>query len=167
MAFRFVGPNGNEGAVTYYLDDVSWGRTDLPFISPDIAQIAETAVLNTEKEIGKINVSTQYLTVPVSVAIKGANYDKFTLSTESLPAEGGIVTVSFKSDEVGVHEAYVELSCSEAPTVYIPISVLCQAAEGIDEVQEQVRSTKLIRQGTLLIERNGVFYNAQGARVNE
>ena len=29
IAFRFVGPNGNEGAVTYYLDDVSWGRTDL------------------------------------------------------------------------------------------------------------------------------------------
>ena len=29
MAFRFVGPNGNEGAVTYYLDDISWGRTDL------------------------------------------------------------------------------------------------------------------------------------------
>lgn len=30
MGFHFVGPNGNEGAVTYYIDDVSWGRTDLP-----------------------------------------------------------------------------------------------------------------------------------------
>lgn len=29
MAFRYAGPNGNEGAVTYYIDDVSWGRTDL------------------------------------------------------------------------------------------------------------------------------------------
>ncbi len=163
MAFRFVGPNGNEGAVTYYLDDVSWGRTDLPFISPDIAQIAETAVLNVEKEIGQINVSTQYLTVPVSVAIKGANYDKFTLSTESLPAEGGIVTVSFKSDEVGVHEAYVELSCSEAPTVYIPISVLCQNAEGIESVeQSDVNCQKVIRNGMLFIERNGKTYSVLG-----
>ena len=25
MAFRYVSPNGNEGVVTYYVDDVSWG----------------------------------------------------------------------------------------------------------------------------------------------
>lgn len=25
MAFRYVGPNGNKGVVTYYIDDVSWG----------------------------------------------------------------------------------------------------------------------------------------------
>ena len=25
MAFRYYGPNGGEGAVTYYVDDVSWG----------------------------------------------------------------------------------------------------------------------------------------------
>ena len=167
MAFRFVGPNGNEGAVTYYIDDVSWGRTDLPLISPDVVQIAETAVLNEEKVVGQITVSTQHLTVPVNVAIKGANYDKFQLSAETLPAEGGAITVSFQSDETGVHEAYVELSCSEAPTVYIPISVLCQAAEGIEDVRGHIQSTKLIRQGMLFIERNGVLYNAQGARVSE
>ena len=167
MAFRFVGPNGNEGAVTYYIDDVSWGRTDLPLISPDVVQIAETAVLNEEKVIGQITVSTQHLAVPVNVAIKGANYDKFQLSAETLPAEGGAITVSFQSDEIGVHEAYVELSCSEAPTVYIPISVLCQAAEGIEDVRGHIQSTKLIRQGMLFIERNGVLYNAQGARVSE
>lgn len=26
MAFRYVGPNGNEGVITYYLDNVSWGK---------------------------------------------------------------------------------------------------------------------------------------------
>lgn len=26
MAFRYVGPNGDAGAVTYYIDDVSWGK---------------------------------------------------------------------------------------------------------------------------------------------
>ena len=167
MAFRFVGPNGSDGAVTYYLDDVSWGRTDLPLISPDVAQIVETAVVNEEKVVGQITVSTQSLTQSVNVAIKGANYDKFTLSAESVPAEGGTITVSFKSDEIGVHEAYVELSSSEAPTVYVPISVLCQSAEGIDEVQEHAQSTKILRDGLLLIERNGVLYNAQGVRVKE
>ena len=29
MAFRYVGPNGADGAVTYYIDNVSWGRSDL------------------------------------------------------------------------------------------------------------------------------------------
>ena len=117
--------------------------------------------------VGQITVSTQSLTQSVQVAIKGANYDKFTLSAESVPAEGGTITVSFKSDEIGVHEAYVELSSSEAPTVYVPILVLCQSAEGIDEVQEHTQSTKILRDGLLLIERNGVIYNAQGVRVIE
>lgn len=30
MAFRYIGPNGGDGAVVYYLDEISWGRTDLP-----------------------------------------------------------------------------------------------------------------------------------------
>ena len=28
MAFRYVGPNGADGAITYYLDDVSWGAVE-------------------------------------------------------------------------------------------------------------------------------------------
>jgi len=28
MAFRYTGPNGNEGVVTYYIDNVSWGKED-------------------------------------------------------------------------------------------------------------------------------------------
>ncbi len=165
MAFRFVGPNGNEGVVTYYLDDISWGRTDLPLISVDIAQISETAIVNKQRTIGAITVSTQYLTLPVSVAVKGANYDKFSISTETIPAEGGTFTIDFQSDEIGVHEAYIELSSSETPPVYIFLSVLCQNPEGIEDVHGQVQSTKLLQRGVLLIERNGVLYNAQGARM--
>lgn len=32
MAFRYTSPNGGMGSVAYYIDDVSWGRTDLPEI---------------------------------------------------------------------------------------------------------------------------------------
>lgn len=28
MAFRYIGPNGGMGSVTYYIDDVSWGKED-------------------------------------------------------------------------------------------------------------------------------------------
>jgi len=35
MAFRYVGPNGNEGVITYYVDDVTWGMvTEGLFSSP-------------------------------------------------------------------------------------------------------------------------------------
>ncbi len=30
FAFRYKSPNGGDGTVTYYVDEVSWGRTDLP-----------------------------------------------------------------------------------------------------------------------------------------
>lgn len=163
MAFRFVGPNGNEGAVTYYIDNVSWGRTDLPLISVDAPQITETAVLNEEKIVGQITVSTQRLTEPVNVAVKGPNYNKFKLSAESIPAEGGALVIGFQSDQEGVHEAYIELSSSEAPSVFIPISVLCQNAEGIESVeQSDVNCQKVIRNGMLFIERNGKTYSVLG-----
>ncbi len=163
MAFRFVGPNGNEGAVTYYIDNVSWGRTDLPLISVDVPQITETAVQNEEKIVGQITVSTQHLTESVNVAVKGPNYNKFKLSAESIPAEGGALVIGFQSDQEGVHEAYIELSSSEAPSVFIPISVLCQNAEGIESVeQSDVNCQKVIRNGMLFIERNSKTYSVLG-----
>ena len=38
IGFRFVGPNGTAGGVTYYIDDVSWGRTDLQGINVEKVQ---------------------------------------------------------------------------------------------------------------------------------
>lgn len=166
MAFRFTGPNGNTGAITYYIDDVSWGRTDLPTISVDVPQIVTTATLNKVKIVGEITVTTRNLSSPVNVAIKGANYNKFKLSSETLPAEGGALAVSFQSDQEGVHEAYIELSSSEAATVFIPMSVLCQVAEGIEDVQEsKVESQKVLRNGHMMILRDGKVYTILGAET--
>lgn len=169
MAFRFVGPNGNEGAITYYIDDVSWGRTDLPTISVDVVQIVETAEPNKEKTVGEIHVTTRNLTAPISVEVKGSNPDKFTLSSGTLPAEGGVLTVSFQSDKEGVHEAYIEISSSEATTVYIPMSVLCKIAQGIEDIHaDKIGSgpRKVMMNGVLYILReNGEVLNTSGARV--
>lgn len=44
MAFRYEGPNGDEGAVTYYIDNVSWG------LQPEgIEQISQTPTANRQK----------------------------------------------------------------------------------------------------------------------
>ena len=39
------------------------------------------------------------------------------------------------------------------------------AEEGIDEVQHTLKATKIIRNGQLLIEKNGILYNAQGVQI--
>ena len=173
MAFRYAGPNGNEGAVTYYVDDVSWGRADLPTISADVTSIAETAVLNEVTIVGQIMVTGHNLTSPINVSIKGANYNKFKISSETLPAEGGALAVGFQSDLEGVHEAYLELSSAEAATVFIPMSVLCKAPDGIENVQSDRSGsgadncTKVLHEGQLYILHNGTWHNAQGQRITD
>lgn len=168
MAFRYAGPNGTDGAVTYYVDDVSWGRTDLPVISVDVTEIIDSAALNEVKIVGQINVTGKNLTAPIDVAVKGANYNKFKVSSETLPAEGGALAVGFQSDLEGVHEAYIELSSPEAATVFIPIAVLCKNTEGIEVIsgQPSVISRKVLRNGVLLIEQGGKTFNAQGAELH-
>ena len=168
MAFRYAGPNGTDGAVTYYVDDVSWGRTDLPVISVDVTQIIDSAALNEVKIVGQINVTGKNLSAPIDVAVKGANYNKFKVSSETIPAEGGALAVGFQSDLEGVHEAYIELSSPEAATVFIPMAVLCKNTEGIDLVggQHSPVTRKVLRNGVLLIEQGTKTYNAQGAELN-
>lgn len=165
MAFRYIGPNGGDGAVTYYIDDVSWGRTDLPVISVDVTQIMAETVVNEVSELATINVTTSNVTGSINVAVKGANYNKFSLSAETLPAQGGALTVSFLSDQTGVHEAYIELSSSEAPSVFIPMAILCKETQGLEETEMENRSRKLFRNGQLLIERDGKFFNALGTEL--
>ena len=169
MAFRYTGPNGNEGVVTYYIDDVSWGRTDLPEIIVSPASIIDdAAVLNTKKTIGTISVSSRNLTNPITLSLAGANYNRFELSATSLPIEGGEVAVSFEGQEEGVHEAYVCISSKGAPDKYVPMAVLCKAAQGIGEVTGnglQVTGQKILRDGQLFILRGEKTYNAQGQIV--
>ena len=166
VGFRFVGPNGNQGSVTYYIDDVSWGRTDLPTISVTPSYIAETATLNTKKTIGTLEISGKNLTEGITLSLGGDNYDHFSLSTTSLPAEGGSVEVYFEGEQEGVHVAYVSLSSKDAADVYVAFEILCKRAEGIEEVQrDKVQSTKVLREGRIIILRDGKSFNLLGIRV--
>lgn len=167
IAFRYAGPNGGQGAVTYFVDNVSWGRTDLPTITPNVTMIIDSlAVVGEERIIGTFSVATANLTDLVHMEIAGANYNRFKLSSESLPAEGGIVAVGFKGEEEGVHQAYIRLYSKGAADVFIPIAVLCKAAQGIEDVQkDELQCTKVLRDGQLYIVKNGKIYNAVGTLV--
>ncbi|MDY6035984.1 MAG: choice-of-anchor J domain-containing protein [Paludibacteraceae bacterium] len=134
MAFRFAGNSGNANSTTYYIDDVSWGRTDIPTLNADSASVIMTATKSTAIASTPITVTTKNLTEPIKLTIGGANAGRFELSTNTLPTSGGQFTVAFESDTEGVHEAYIKLASRGAADKYIALSVLVKAATGLNAI---------------------------------
>ena len=167
IAFRYLGPDGDDGAVVYYVDNVSWGRTDLPQITVLPTMLMDsTATVGKKKIIGSFSVSTRNLTDTISLALSGANYNRFSLSSNTLPKEGGSVSVSFESEEEGVYVAAITISSNGAPDLYVPLTVLCRAPEGFENTKETNTCSKIIRRDGLFIIRGGKTYTLQGQEVN-
>jgi len=167
MGFRYAGPNGGDGAVTYYVDNISWGRDDLPEIKVTPAYVIDsTSIVGQNKEISTIKVKGSNLTEGISLSVAGANYNRFSLSATELPAEGGDVVISFLGEEEGVHEAYVVLSSKGAPDKYVPLAVRCNGAPtGVDNTMNQVQNTKVIKNGQLFILRGDKVFTPIGQEV--
>ena len=132
MAFRFTGINGKGNSVSYYVDDVSFGRTDLAVIKPSLTELVMTSVPGRETVSEPVKVTGDNLVEPILLKVGGSNPSNFTLSTSVIPVEGGEFTVKFKSDNEGVHEAYVKLSSRDAADKYIPMSVLNKVQSSLD-----------------------------------
>jgi hypothetical protein len=122
IGFKFKSTRGVDNAAVYYVDDVTWGRTDVPQIKPAQSSVSETAEVNTPKEIALSAVGLN-LTENIKLSISGNNPSRFSLDKTTLPAEGGDFVVTFNSDEVGVHSAYIVLESAGAPVAYIDIEV--------------------------------------------
>ena len=43
MGFRFTGTRGRLNSATYYVDDVTYGRTDISVIRPSVSQLTFVA----------------------------------------------------------------------------------------------------------------------------
>ena len=132
MAFRFTGISGKGNSVSYYVDDVSFGRTDLAVIKPSLTELVMTSVPGRETVSEPVKVTGDNLVEPILLKVGGSNPSNFTLSASVIPVEGGEFTVKFKSDNEGVHEAYVKLSSRDAADKYIPMSVLNKVHSSLD-----------------------------------
>lgn len=152
MGFKFTGESGQTGSATYLIDDVSWGRNDLPLISVDSTYIMATTEPNTPLAI-PVMVTGKNLTEDISVTIDGANKSKFQVAPATLPAEGGALAVGFQSELEGVHEAYLRLRSRGAVDVYIPMAVLVKLSDAIENIgaPESADVRLLIENGTLFI----------------
>ncbi len=169
MAFRYDGQIGEANAVTYYIDDVSWGRTDLPTITADSTQLVFLAQPNEPAASGVITILGENLTEDIKITVAGANASKFSVYPETLPTTGGQIAVAFLSEQVGVHEAYLKLSSRGAVNKYIPMAVLCAdgATSGLDTPRIPLSSTprKIFEDGTLYILHQGETFTPDGRKI--
>lgn len=134
MGFRFTGTRGKLNSATYYIDDVTYGRTDIPVIRTSTSLLAYNAVVDKDAVSDEISVTTENLAEPVKLKLGGPNRSKFKLSTTELGTDGGSFTVSFHSSDEGVHEAYVRLTSRGAADKYVALAVNNTVAAGIDAI---------------------------------
>lgn len=121
FGFRFTGLTGSENSVVYYIDDVSFGRTDLGAISCATKNISLNAEIYTAVESNAIVVEGKNLKEEITVSVLGANASKFKASVEKLGSEGGSFKITFSPMDEGLHSAYVKLSSLGAPDLIIPM----------------------------------------------
>lgn len=165
MAFRFTGNSGQTGAATYLLDDVSWGRTDLPRITADSTTIILTTTPNAIEAVA-VNVTGHNLTEGITVSKGGSNPGSFEVTPTSLPAEGGVLGVGFQSSDLGVHEAYLRLRSRGAADVYIPMAVLVKETTDIPQTKDESNGNQLqLKDGHLRIVTQEGVYSILGAKM--
>ena len=90
MAFRFTCERGRTSSATYYIDDVTYGRTDIPLMRLSANSLAFEAYPGTDALSTTVSVSTENLAEPITLTLGGANKSKFALTTSTLPTEGEV-----------------------------------------------------------------------------
>lgn len=134
IGFHFKGSGGKVNSAVYYIDDVSYGRTDLPSVTPSITTLEMESYTGTTVTSDPIRIEGKNLTSPIELTVGGPNASKFKTSAATLPVTGGSFTVSFQSDQIGVHQAYIRIVSRGAADVYIPVSVKNQDGSGIEAI---------------------------------
>jgi hypothetical protein len=153
IGFRFSSTRGVDNSAIYYVDDVTWGRTDIPQIKPAQTEYTQYAFVNqpltTTVSVGALN-----LTGDITLSMTGNNPSKFSLDKTTLPSTGGDVVVTFNSDVAGVHTANLVLEAEGAATAYVSFEVNCLS-------EDSGSVTAIAADG------NGVFnvYNMLGVKV--
>lgn len=135
IGFRFTSTRGCDNSAVYYIDNVTYGRTDLPAIVPAQTEVHIKANAKTASSL-QLNIEGRNLTSDINVAVSGADAERFTVSPAILPAEGGLLTITFLAPEEGDYTAELILTADGAPATAIALSAkndpAIEAIEAID-----------------------------------
>ena len=134
IGFRFKSNRGTESTTSYFVDDFTWGQTNVPLIRTSVRELKFPATIGKKATSPEIGVEGVALTSPISISMYGADKDKFTLSTTSLPAEGGKFTLDFIHNEQGVFAVEVDLASEGAPVSAVVVGADNQVPTGISTV---------------------------------
>lgn len=143
IGFRFAGPGGRSNSATYYIDDVSYGRTDVARITASAVSLSFEAMANKIAESDEITVTGLNLTEEIHITVGGDHPSSFTPTVEVLPAAGGTLRVGFIGSQVGIYSAWLRLSSKGAADLFIPMEVRVKAAEPTIVVAEKDKTVKL------------------------
>ena len=132
MAFFFRGQRGTVSSASYFIYDVSYGRTDLPLMTPDKPEVSLKVEPNAAAQSEAVKVEAKNLTQPIKLTLGGRDKASFEVSAKELSVNGGSFFVKFKGEAEGSYEAYVKLSSRGAATKYVAFFV--SAVTGVQSV---------------------------------
>ena len=130
IAFLFQSLRGKESTAQYFIDDFSWGRTDMPFIRSSHQFLQMTASTGNVTTSEQVTIEGHNLNEPIKLSLGGTHAANFTLSATELPKEGGQFTLDFASDEVQEHTAIVTLLSGSDARADILVSAATQSGIG-------------------------------------
>lgn len=134
IGFRFNSSRGAESTTSYYIDDFSWGQTNVPLIRPNIREGSFKATTGKKATSPDIEIEGIALTSDIKISLYGAHKGFFTLSTTTLPAAGGKFNLDFLNTEPGEYAVEVDLNSEGAPLTAVIVGVQNETATGITDV---------------------------------
>ena len=123
VAFSYYSPvGGNATSLNFMLDDVTFGRTDLPELSVDNDFIQFVFRPGQEMTPQPLNIYSDRTTAPVTITLAPSAQKKyFKLSSEKLPLEGGELAVGFKSNDSKTHAAALLVQTRGAEPIIVKL----------------------------------------------
>lgn len=134
IGFRFNSSRGAESTTSYYIDDFSWGQTNVPLIRPNIREGSFKATAGKKATSPDIEIEGIALTSDIKISLYGAHKGFFTLSTTTLPAAGGKFNLDFLNTEPDEYAVEVDLNSEGAPLTAVIVGVQNETATGITDV---------------------------------
>ena len=134
LGFSFMGMRGPNHSTTYFIDDVTFGRTDIPMIKPFVTEVMMNSIDGNYVKSEEVMVETNALTENVNIKLDGKYKDDFTLSRTSLPKEGGMFSLSYESEyKDGYYGVYAVLSSKGAVTKQV--AFFATISSGIEAIE--------------------------------
>ena len=123
VAFSYYSPvGGNATSLNFMIDDVTFGRTDLPELSVDNDFIQFVFRPGQEMTPQPLNIYSDRTTAPVTITLAPSAQKKyFKLSSEKLPLEGGALAVGFKSNDSKTHAAALLVQTRGAEPIIVKL----------------------------------------------